>query len=52
MKGTKSISDQDMIYHRTLNALKEHTYDNGKKLRKKPKNRKPIDGLYLFSGSI
>ena len=49
MKGMKSISDKDIIYHRALVDAKEHTFDNGKKWKRKPKNRKPIDGKVLTS---
>ena len=48
MKGMKSISDKDIIYHRALVDAKEHTFDNGKKWKRKPKNRKPIDGKVLI----
>lgn len=44
MKGTKSISEKDIIFHRTLADVKQHTFDSGKKSKKKPKNRRPIDG--------
>ena len=49
MKGMKSISDKDIIYHRALVDAKEHTFDNGKKWKRKPKYRKPIDGKVLTS---
>lgn len=48
MKGLKSISEKDIIYHRALGDAKEHTFDNGKKPKKKPKNRRPIEGRFII----
>lgn len=49
MKGTKSLSDHnDMIFHQPLANAKDHSFDNGKKPKKKSKNRKPIHGIVLF----
>ncbi|KAF6034912.1 TIMELESS [Bugula neritina] len=40
----KSISDKDVIYHKPLSEVKQHSFDVGKKSRKTPKNRQPIEG--------
>ena len=48
LKGTKSLSDNnDMIYHRPLANAKDHSFDSGKRFKKKPKNRKPIHGMTI-----
>jgi len=44
MRGIKSISENDVIYHRPLSEIKDFTFDKDKKRRRKPKNRAPITG--------
>ena len=42
MKNFKSISDNDLIYHKSHGDVSKINLDTNKKPKKKPKNRKPI----------
>lgn len=42
VKSMKSISDNELIYHKPLNKLDALNFDAGKKKVKTPKNRRPI----------
>ena len=43
----KSITDNDLIYHRPLNRLDELNFDVNKKVAKTPKNRTPMREVVL-----
>ncbi|XP_013399698.1 protein timeless homolog [Lingula anatina] len=47
MKNVKSISENQMIYHRSLAEVKNLSFDQDKKPKKKPKNRQPIKSQEL-----
>ena len=42
VKNMKSISENDLIYHKSQADVGKITLDMNKKPKKKPKNRKPI----------
>ncbi|KAJ8982321.1 hypothetical protein NQ317_006666 [Molorchus minor] len=42
VKSLKSISDNELIYHKPLHKLDELTFDADKKKKKTPKNRMPV----------
>ncbi|CAG9855567.1 unnamed protein product [Phyllotreta striolata] len=42
VQSMKSINDNELIYHKSLNKLESLDFDNGKTKRKTPKNRTPL----------
>ncbi|XP_025082502.1 protein timeless homolog isoform X2 [Pomacea canaliculata] len=42
MTNTKSLSDRELIYHKSIQDVQNFSLDMNKKPRKKPKNRQPI----------
>lgn len=42
MMNTKSLSDRELIYHKSVQDADNFTLDTNKRRRKKPKNRQPI----------
>nr|CAD7457158.1 unnamed protein product [Timema tahoe] len=42
LKAMKSISDQDLIYHKPLNNIEDLNFDIEKNKQKRPKNRLPM----------
>nr|CAD7447612.1 unnamed protein product [Timema bartmani] len=42
LKAMKSISDQDLIYHKPLNNIEDLNFDVEKNKQKRPKNRLPM----------
>ncbi|XP_044851377.1 protein timeless homolog isoform X1 [Mauremys mutica] len=41
VQGLKSIGDRDLVFHKGLHNLKEHSHDLGKEPRRVPKRRQP-----------
>lgn len=42
MKNVKSLSDRELIYHKSIQNVDNFTLDSEKKRRQKPRNRLPI----------